>query len=117
MMGYVVLLVAGPLLFAGAMRLQSQPGLLLALAAAILISAFVGLMDVLAQTQEAVEKPGLTTGMVAIWLAWVLAIVLSVQALRPRFTTESAARRLFWIGLLATILPWLALVAAQRVGV
>ena len=117
MMGYLVLLGAGPLLFAGAMRLRSQPGLLLALGAAILISAFVGLMDVLAQSQEASAEPGLTTGMVAIWLAWVLAIILSVQALRPRFSSDSAARRLFWIGLFATVLPWLALVAAQRVGV
>lgn len=117
MMGQAVLLVGGPLLFAGLMRLPSRPGLLLALSAGVLVCAFLGLMNVFAQSQEARAEPGLTQGLVAIWLAWVLAIILVIQAIRPRITSDAGAKRLFWIGLGATFLPWLALVAAQSVGV
>ena len=111
--GFGLTFVGGPALFTALMRLSPGPGAILGLGAGILACVFVGIMETLAPVQQARGAFVLTPGLLAMWLAWVLATAMIVLVLRSRTAEKPLSRRVFWAGLIATMLPWLAMAAAR----
>lgn len=97
---------AGPNLFAILMRLG--PGILAPVALVVVMAAGGALW---------LQIHGSLIGsLIALWLAWVLAVALVVMALRRRIGAGRARRWVTTLGLLTTTLPWFGLATAQMMA-
>lgn len=110
LLSFLIAFVAGPAVFfvlarrsRGRVALWSLGGMAagLTLAASILMGRAAG------QTAQIAT-------LVMLWLAWIAAVTLLVQALRTRL--PSLARVIYALGAMATTLPWFGFYLARMVA-
>ena len=101
---FVASFIFGPLLCALALSLPARPLSLLVLGAGVVAAVSAAL-----RLQQGSAVPSL----IALWLAWVLAVSMVALALSRRLSAPRARRWLTVIALLTTTLPWFGLATAR----
>ncbi len=107
LIAFGVTFVAGPALCALCLRLPPRP-----LSLALLAVGVVGAVS-LALWLQVTGGLGQLWSVLAMWLAWVLAIAMVALAFRRRITGRNGRRWLTLIAILATTLPWFGMATAR----
>ncbi len=109
-LAFVATFVVGPLLCAAAMALPGRLAPLIGLAIGVVAAV------TLALRWQLQGGPAQLWSLVALWLAWVLAVAMVARALQSRLDTPRARRILTILALLATTLPWFGLATARMMS-
>ncbi len=104
---FVVTFIGGPLICALILRLPAKPPTLIVLGVGV-----VGAV-MLALRMQQMGADWAVGSLVALWLAWVLAVGMVALAVRRHMTGPRASRWLTVIALLTTTLPWFGLATAR----
>jgi hypothetical protein len=101
---FLVAFVAGPLLAALLLRLPSRVPVLLAFSGGVFLTMGAALV---------LQGRSTLGSMFALWLGWVLAVVMMAHAFRRRMPSAFSRRWTAVGALLASALPWFGLAVAQ----
>ncbi len=104
LIAFALSFIGGPLLCALVLRLPHKLWALVILGAGVVVSVTLALRW---QTEQAAQS------VVALWLAWVLAVAMVTMALRRRIAAPKTRRLVTILALLATTLPWFGLATAR----
>lgn len=104
LIAFALSFVAGPLICALLLRLPHGIRTLLAIGLGVVISVTLALR---------LQMQAATASLVALWLAWVLAVAMVAMALRRRIEAPRPRRWVTVIAILATTLPWFGLATAR----
>ncbi len=110
LIGFLVCFAVGPLICAALLRLPARTWVLLALSVSVVICVTLALRWRLAGGDQALIS------LVALWLAWVLAVAMVAQAFKARLRAPRQRRWLTVAALLSTTLPWFGLATAQMMS-